>query len=302
VVIDNMLETQGHPAGSRPIVVTLYEHECKRGGKFRPENPWLQLSDTRGAGEGTYQWHKDPREPNLSLPRDWVWCSSWGAHDWEYYARDGWTGITLFTDAPTSNCTSRRMPWQRTAAYRPNLVLSPIIKGKELMAGMPNIDDADVDLEQPPCALESEPDPRPLGIAPIARITSSEQLSGMTAYGTVSCEDSECGVSPSQHSPSEESLPAEESWTCQVCTYEHIGPDSEFLACAMCHNLRRTGEFDEVSPELRDEPESAGAFELAVQAQPSMPMATKPPSRQEKRSWTGFDLRHQLFGMGMAGR
>ena len=115
-----------------------------------------------------------------------------------------------------SNCTSRRMPWQRTAAYRPNLVLSPIIKGKELMAGMPNIDDADVDLEQPPCALESEPDPRPLGIAPIARITSSEQLSGMTAYGTVSCEDSECGVSPSQHSPSEESLPAEESWTCQV--------------------------------------------------------------------------------------
>ena len=60
----------------------------------------------------------------------------------------------------------------------------------------------------------------------------------------------------------------------------------------MCHNLRRTGEFDEVSPELRDEPESAGAFELAVQAQPSMPMATKPPSRQEKRSWTGFDLRY----------
>lgn len=23
-------------------------------------------------------------------------------------------------------------------------------------------------------------------------------------------------------------------WACQVCTYEHTGPESKFLSCAMC--------------------------------------------------------------------
>lgn len=354
VVVDNMVrcyKTQGHPAGSRPVVVTLYEHECKRNGEFRPENPWLQLSDTRGAGEGTYQWHKDPREPNLSLPRGWVWCSSWGANEWEYYARDGWTGITLFTDIPTNTCTSRRMPWQRTIAYRPNLVLSPIIKGKELMAGMPNVDDEDHDghggLEQPPCALESEPGSQFLGIASITRITSAEQLSGMTGgmtgYEALSlnedceptaslsqpslsaeefvCEDlwspgCDCGDSLSPHYDEADSVsptttcesPVVEAWTCQVCTYEHAGADADFLACAMCHTLRRAGDFCDPPPEFMDEPGSpatALGSGLDVHVRPSMSVATE-AIRQQKRSWSGLNitqgLRHQFFGMGMAGR
>ena len=92
-------------------MMTLFERERLLNGRWVPENPWLQLSDMRGPGEGTYIWHENPREPYLCVPRDWVWCSSWGVDEWEYFNTDGWTGITLMADTPNENCTARRMPW-----------------------------------------------------------------------------------------------------------------------------------------------------------------------------------------------